>query len=367
MTIRKGPAFVAVILALTLSLSAFGAGQRRNQQQQQKSGDQVAAQSAQSVGPVAANKDEFEAFMKVQNEQNPAERIKLAEAFVTKYPNSEFAGYAHLFRTVVLTQAGKFQESVSAAQQALDALSSLEQKKMAQAEADSKLEAKDRKANVVYLDKDSPQFQTFIGDIEQRMFGIYLNIMASYQQLNDAKKVMEYGEKALLVKPGDFNTLQTLSNVMAERPPAADPDRAAHLKHAEDLSNQAIAALKPYMESPAWNQMTAEQKADVTSGVHYTLGLVYLNQKRFADSEKEFLAALAAKPNDSITHFRLGIAYAQDNRLDPAMDALAKSVYLKGVAEPQARNILKQLYEAKNKSSEGMEDFIAKAGQKIGQ
>jgi len=191
--------------------------------------------------------------------------------------------------------------------------------------------------------------------------------MSSYQQLNDAKKVMEYGEKALLVSPGDFTTLHMLSNVMAERPPAADPDRSAHLKHAEDLSNQAIAALPPYMQTPVWNQMTAEQKADLTSSVHYTLGLVYLNQKRFADSEKEFLAALSTKPNDSITHFRLGIAYAQDNRLDPAMDALAKSVYLKGVAEPQARSILKQLYEAKNKSSEGMEDFIAKAGQKIAQ
>ena len=369
MMIRNRPAFLAIMLALTLSVSALGAGQRRNQQQQQQQqqqprGGQVVAEGAQAVGAVPG---EFEAFQKVQNEQNLGNKVALADAFLTKYPNSEFAGYAHMFRTVAFAQAGNFKESVAAAEKALESLAKLEEQKMSKAEADSKITDKDRKANVAYLDKDSPQFQTFISETEQRIIGLYQSIMSSYQQLNDAKKVMEYGEKALLVKPGDFNTLKTLSNVMAERPPAADPDRATHLKHAEELSNEALAALAPFMATPAWTQLPNDQKAEMTSSLHYTLGLVYLNQKKFADSEKEFLAAKSAKPNDSITWFRLGIAYAQDNRLDLAMDALAKSVFLKGVPEPQARSILKQLYESKNKSSEGMEDFINKAGQNIGQ
>jgi hypothetical protein len=49
------------------------------------------------------------------------------------------------------------------------------------------------------------------------------------------------------------------------------------------------------------------------------------------------------------------------------MDALAKSVFLKGVAEASARDILKQLYVQKNKSENGLEDYIKAAGAKIGQ
>jgi hypothetical protein len=46
---------------------------------------------------------------------------------------------------------------------------------------------------------------------------------------------------------------------------------------------------------------------------------------------------------------------------------MAKSVYLKGVTQAQAREILQQLYQTKNKSLEGLDQFIASAGQKIGQ
>jgi hypothetical protein len=41
---KKGPAFWAVIMALTLTLSAWGAGQRRNQQQGPSALDQLANQ-----------------------------------------------------------------------------------------------------------------------------------------------------------------------------------------------------------------------------------------------------------------------------------------------------------------------------------
>jgi hypothetical protein len=49
------------------------------------------------------------------------------------------------------------------------------------------------------------------------------------------------------------------------------------------------------------------------------------------------------------------------------MDALAKSVFLKGPTEPESRDLLQKLYEAKNKNTTGMDAFIASAGQKIGQ
>jgi hypothetical protein len=49
------------------------------------------------------------------------------------------------------------------------------------------------------------------------------------------------------------------------------------------------------------------------------------------------------------------------------MQALAKSVYLKGITEPQATDILKKMYQAKKKSLDGFDEYVKDAGQKISQ
>jgi tetratricopeptide (TPR) repeat protein len=192
-------------------------------------------------------------------------------------------------------------------------------------------------------------------------------MIQSYQQLNDAAKMMEVADKALGYKPDDLNTLMMLSNVMAERPPTNEDQKKTHLARAEELAKQGINQLPVFIASPEGAQLNNEQKGELASSLHYTLGLIYLHQKKFSDSEKEFGVALQAKANDPITYYRLGIAYAQDLKNDQAMDALAKSVFLKGVSEANARDILKQLYVQKNKSEQGLEDYIKAAGQKIGQ
>src|SRR5437016_4634096 len=104
MIMKKGPALCAILIVLTLSLSAFGAGQgRRNQQQQQ----QQQGQAQQGVGPAPQSKDEADAFLALQNEQTPAKKVELAEAFIAKYPNSDFVPYAHTFRVAAYAQLNK--------------------------------------------------------------------------------------------------------------------------------------------------------------------------------------------------------------------------------------------------------------------
>src|SRR5437879_8712007 len=117
MIAKKGPAFWAIVIALTLNFSAWGAGQRRNQQQQQQ---QQQGQGQQGIGPQVKTKEEADAFNTLQMEQNPTKRIELAEAFVAKFPDSDFAAYAHTFRVTAYSQLGKHKESVAAAEQAID-------------------------------------------------------------------------------------------------------------------------------------------------------------------------------------------------------------------------------------------------------
>ena len=51
---------------------------------------------------------------------------------------------------------------------------------------------------------------------------------------------------------------------------------------------------------------------------------------------------------------------------DKAIDALAKSVFLKGVTEQQARTELERLYKSKNSNSlDGLDTVIAQAGEAL--
>jgi Tetratricopeptide repeat len=366
--IRKGPLFLALLFVLTVSLSAFGQG-RRNQQQQQ----QEIPQTQQGVGPVPQSKDEADAFAALQREQAPDKKVELAEAFVTKYPNSDFVQYAHMFRLTGYSQLGKHKEAIAAAQQAIDTTVKFGEKLVAKADADAKLSDKDKEAakkkdkNAVFLDKDSPQFKTFMQQAEQRILAFYQSIIQSYQQLNDAAKMLEWGEKALGFKPDDINTLVMLSNVMAERPPTNEAEKTTQMKRAEELANQALEALPGFLSSPEATNLPASAKADLTAQMHYTLGLIYLHQKKLGPAQQELLTALKSKPNDPITYYRLGIAYVQDMKNDQAMEALGKSVFLKGVSEQGARDVLKQLWVNKNKSDQGLEEYIKSAGSKIDQ
>ncbi len=369
MITRKGPAILAMVIAFTAGVAALPAAQRRNAQQQRP--EQQAQQ--QGVGPQAASKDEFEGFVALQSEQDPAKKASLGDAFVAKYPNSEFLSFAHQFRLGAYSQTGKLKESIAAAEQAIEATIKLGEKLVARAENDAKLTDKDKEnarkkdKNIVFLDKNSPQFQTFMAQSEQRILAFYQSIIQLYQQLNEASKVIEYGEKALGFKPDDFSTLMMVSNVMAERPPASDAERTKHMQRAEELANQALTEFPKFMSSPDASRFTPEQKAELTAQLHYTLGLVYLHQRKLGPSQTEFLTALKSKANDPVAYFRLGIAYVQDMKNDQAMDALAKSVFLKGISEANARDVLKQLYVLKNKSETGLDDYIKAAGAKIGQ
>ena len=311
--------------------------------------------------------------MAVQNEQMPARKVELAEAFVTKYPNSDFVQYVHTFRVGAYAQLGKNKESVAAAEQAIDSIVKFGEKLLAKADADAKLTDKDKEnirkkeKNAVFLDKNSPQFQKFMSESEVRILALHQSVIQSYQQLNDAAKMMEWGEKALGFKPDDLNTLSLLSNVMAERPPSNEDEKQKQMKRAEELADNALAALPGFLASPEASRLPAEAKGGLAAQLHYTLGLIYLHQKKLSSSQSEFLTALKSKANDPITYYRLGIAYVQDMKNDQAMEALGKSVFLKGVSEGQARDVLKQLYVNKNKSEQGLEEYIQAAGAKIGQ
>ena len=373
MIAKKGPAFWAVVIALTLTFSTWAAGQRRNQQQGPSALDQLANQpnqkQQQSIIQVAT-KEEGDAYNATVKEQDPARKIAMSEEFISKFPNSDLVATAQVVRFVSYSQLQKHKEAVAAGEQAIDATVKLGEKLVAKADADSKLTEKERNdvkkkdKNAIFIDKNSPLFQTFMSNADRQILGIYKQIIQEYQALADMPKAFEWGEKAIGYKPDDVDTLATVAYLMAERPPLNEAEMTKQMKTAEEHVNQAITELPTYLASP---DAKGVDQAGLTSQLHYTLGLVYLRQKRLGSSQQEFLTALKSKPSEPVTYYRLGLAYVQDMKNDQAMEALGKSVFLKGVSEAGARDVLKQLYVQKNKSEQGLEDYVKSAGTKIGQ
>ena len=364
MNIKKGTALAAIVLALAFSSSALA--QRRNQQQQQQ---QQAAPP--QYGPAPATKPEADAFDAARIEADPAKKVGLSDNFLSKFPNSQLTGFVQRFRMESLSRTGRHKEAIAAGEAGLAFEIKYLENLIVRADApepDPKANTNNNNRNrdrnapppPAKPDKNSPEFQAFAAETEKAMLYYYQTIMTSYQQLNDAAKTVEYGERALGQDPEDVLALITVSGVMAERPPTEEKQKQTQMGRVIELAKKADEKVN------AMN-LPADQKANIIASVRSTLGLANLHLRKYGEAQREYLAALEAVKTDSVAYFRLGIAYAQDRRPDQAMDALAKSVFLKGVAEAQARDILKDLYVQKNKSEQGLEDFIKSAGQKIGQ
>jgi tetratricopeptide (TPR) repeat protein len=369
-SLRRGHAFWTILLTLSFALYASAQGQRSGQPPPQLPVYQHVPAMPEAIGPVAQTKDEAEAFKGVLNEQSPAKRIELAEAFVAKYPNSDFVQEAHTFRVYAYGQLGRTKETIGAAEQAIDATRKFREKLVAKAEADAKLTAAEKEnikkteKDAIFLEKNSRSFTTFLRQSEQRALGLYQAIMQGYQQLNDSAKVTEWGEKALRFKPDDIRTLMMLSQVMAERPSTNEPEKAEQMKRAEELATRGLSLLPVFLATEA-TKIPEDLRGDLTARMHDTLGLIYFHQKKLGLSQQEFLTAIKSKPKDPAIYHRLGLAYIEDMKNDQAIEALGKSVFLKGASEAEARNVLKQLYVSKNKSEKGLDDFIKACGAKI--
>jgi tetratricopeptide (TPR) repeat protein len=346
-----GKRFVFVA-SLALALAVPTLAQRRNNQQEEAP---ASGNAAGQIGPMAQSKPELDAFVALQNEQNPANAVGMGDKFLATYPNSQLNGYVQRFRMVGLMRSGKCQDAITAGEAGL----ALETAYLEQ------LENADPKVNKI--DKNSPEFKNFVTQTDGAKLQYYQTIMSCYQQMNNAEKTIEYGEKALKQKPDDLVAMLTVSTVLAEKAPEGEKEKEEQMKRALDLGKKATDMVTALVNGPAGAQMREEQKSGLLSQAHQTLGLANLHLKKFGDAQKEYLLAIGAKKDDPIAYYRLGLAYAQDRKNDQAMDALAKSVFLKGVSEPEARGTLQKLYEAKNKSTQGMEEYIASAGQKIGQ
>jgi tetratricopeptide (TPR) repeat protein len=361
MTIKNKMLFVVVLVAMTVGTLTATAQQRNR--------DREAAQT-ENYGPKFSSEDEQKLFVAIPNTPgaDPNAKLAAADAFLAKYPMSQLAGYANRFRMESYVALGKFPEAFAAGEAGLALETKYLDDLIKQADADAaNRNRRDRNAPPP-IDKNSDAFKTFVADFDKTQMYYYQNIMRSAQESENLPKVLEYGEKALAKSPNDPFSLITVSNVLSRRVPADEKEAEQALKKAEEVSKRAVNVMTQLVNQNA-AALSPTQKAAYLGGVNISLGLVYFNQKKYEDAQKSFQTTLSVDPKDAEAYMLLGMSLANQRppKVAEALDNLAKSVFLKGPTEAQARQSLTTIYQVDKKSLDGLDQFIAAAGAKIPQ
>lgn len=333
--------------------------------------------------PQAKTQVEYDAYMAAYKEQAPAAKAELASKFLTDFPDSEFKIYIYQMLIDSYSRVGNPAKVTEYGEKFL--------------------------AEFPQADNTTKKF------ILQRLMG-------AYQQQNNFDKTVETGEKLLAIDPKDLPSLLTLASILPERLPADDAKKAEQLDKAQGFAERALTEINA-LQKPAGSTMTDEQwtneKNKLLSSVYSSTGLIFLNKKDYNKSIEQYSLATNLNQTNPIDFYRLGISYtflarnaakelnelvaninalqvelqsvtdpavkeekekkltelkakqAEDEKKfpenrDKGITALAKSVFLKGVTEQQARSQLEALYKSKNNNSlDGLDAVIQKAGAEL--
>ena len=158
----------------------------------------------------------------------------------------------------------------------------------------------------------------------------------SLQQLNQPQRLESYGEKALAANPDSIPTLLMLANAYAE-----DPKQAG----------KAVTYASKVISLTSGGQAASDKKHTLEAGVaHSTLGFAYLNQQKIAAAVPELKTAVGLLQEDPQAQqaalFRLGYAYAKENRRADSVAALQKAAAIEGPYQSQAKQMLAKVSAA---------------------
>jgi tetratricopeptide (TPR) repeat protein len=178
---------------------------------------------------------------------------------------------------------------------------------------------------------------------------VYRDYYLTYYQLKNYPQTIEYVDRLLAL--GDKVDLGTRLESLVARAQAyfvGSGDKA--LQTPEAYTKAKDAAIQGLQTLGQWQKpqnMTDEQfgtqKKSIGLLINSVAGIAASGLKDYKAAVEFYKAALALDPNDAVTHFRLGVAYLQENPPDAQNGywELARSIALKGPGEAQVRTYLR--------------------------
>ena len=170
-------------------------------------------------------------------------------------------------------------------------------------------------------EKAVDDFATKFPDSELRPL-LYKAVMHSYQQVNNADKMMEMARKVLTSDPDDPEALVGVAQVLAERTRDTDLDKDQRLAEARKDAQRSLVTVDT--DIPTANQPPDKieaYKGFLRSEAYAILGTLDFNNKAWADSEGNLRKSIDALPQnpDPIAVFRLSVALDMQSKYPEAL------------------------------------------------
>ena len=418
MIIRRGSIFgMVLVLALLCQtgLEAAAQGRRGGGRSRQ------AEPPRNPFLPTVQSQEELDAYRVIMDEESALTKLTLADTFLMAYPESELGHRVLRARVDVYLSIQNFQTAIPAAEQAktaelaffdskqtmleAQAVDDAEAAAEARASEDYRSFAMEHADTVRYFarvlmdsnarigrfesvvefgdqfleaennlfemyeataDKGAPEYQQAFDQHRGNLFAYYQNVIGAHQNLNQTDKLIESAEQALAVEPENIAFLMILSDTMAARPSDDEDILEDQMDVASEHAEKALEKVEQLLDSPASMQMAADQRAGLQTAVYATLGRIRYNTEDYDDAVDFYKKAIDATPTDSVSHFFLGLCYARENKGEEALESLAKAVFLKGEEEPQAREMLEEIWGNLSKPDGGLPAFIEEQGRDLG-
>ncbi|MFZ0817575.1 MAG: hypothetical protein WAM78_18765 [Candidatus Sulfotelmatobacter sp.] len=179
-------------------------------------------------------------------------------------------------------------------------------------------------------EKAADDFATKFADSELRPL-LYKSVMHSYQQANNADKMMAMAKKVLSFDPDEPEALLGVAQVLAERTRDTDLDKDQRLAEARKDAERSLETVDTDVPSSGYPpEQLAAFKGYLRSEAYAILGTLDFNAKAWANAEANLRKSIDALPQqpDPIAIFRLSVALDMQNKYPDALKYANQAVDL---------------------------------------
>jgi tetratricopeptide (TPR) repeat protein len=188
-------------------------------------------------------------------------------------------------------------------------------------------------------EKAADDFAKKFPDSELRMV-LYEAAMNSYQQANEADKMMEMARKVLSYDPDQPEALVGVAQVLAERTHDTDLDKDQRIDEAKKDAQRALATVETDIPTAGLPpDQVALYKAFLKSEAYSIIGAIEYNAKAWSDAEADLRKSIDAFPQqvDPVAVLRLSLALDQQNKYAEALKYANQAVDLTKEGTPAGK------------------------------